>query len=126
MRIFSKKTYNGIFRPAFTLLEVMLALSIVSISLLAVVKAFSFIGQSYAMVSNRSEATMLLEKKIFELTHGLDTSDGVFNFPFEKYKWKKDEVKRVNSAVSRVRYAVSWKENSKEKGIEIFTYEKKP
>ncbi len=86
-------------KKGFTLLEIMIAMAILSISLLAL---YSSMGNSLRIsgqAETTGEATQLARKKMTEIMMSLDEDiargafpeekeeQGTFDKPFEKYKW---------------------------------------
>ena len=109
----------------YTLLEIMLALSIISIALLTIIHSFSLIARSKAAAINYTKASLLLEAKLHDLkTNGFNqrSRQGVFNSPFERFSWQADSEIIPAGGLRRVLLVISWREGEQDKELQIVTY----
>ncbi len=78
-------------QKGFVLLELILALSVVSVSLLVLMQAFSLIAYSQTAVFRHTQAYYLLHRKMHELRkedRSVFSREDTFDPPFERYRWK--------------------------------------
>jgi len=110
-------------KTSFTLLEVILCVSIVSIGLVTLVGGFSLIAQANATVSNYTKAMFLIQGKIADIEReGLSISqEGVFDDPFQKFSWTLEKGSFVSGKVRLITLSLNWKEQARSKNITITT-----
>ena len=112
-------------KPGFTLLEVVLALAIVSIAFLALGQSFSMIAQAKITSLNHAKALFLLQERLSQARlQGLDKlpEEGVFSEPFEKFSWGIDKKRAAPSGLSKASVGVSWKKGRGKKELTAGTY----
>ncbi|MBN3039512.1 MAG: prepilin-type N-terminal cleavage/methylation domain-containing protein [Candidatus Omnitrophica bacterium] len=109
-------------RKSFTLLEVMLALSIVSVCLITVLRAYTMIVKAQASSINYTNAMYLCKQKLSELRI-LDPAtiakEGGFNEPFEKFSYKLAIKKGSFNDSSGVDLSIFWQEESQKKEYKV-------
>jgi type II secretion system protein I len=108
----------------FTLLEVLLSLSIISISLLVIINCFSQAVSAKKSVLNYTQAMFLADEKIAELKNGSLSEiakQGNFDPPYEKFKWDIDAISTNYRNLAKVDLTVSWFQQGREKNIEVST-----
>ena len=106
----------------FTLLEVMIALAIVSIALIALLG----LSQRNILTSERMQqmtrATLLAKQKMAEIEHGiqsgLDANKGSFPSPNQQFNWRVRYTPTPLSGVKQIDLSVLWGE---EKDNELVT-----
>ncbi len=111
-------------RRGFTLLEVMLSLSIISISLMVIIHSFSNAIAAKASVSNYTKAMFLAQEKLFDLNNSslrkID-NQGVFAVPFEKFKWQISADRTHFSNLAKVDLSIQWRQRGKSKSVIMST-----
>ncbi|MCK5214226.1 MAG: prepilin-type N-terminal cleavage/methylation domain-containing protein [Candidatus Omnitrophica bacterium] len=112
----------------FTLLEVMLSLSIVSIALVFILRSFIKFADSQATLTQYTKGCYLLDKKLAEIKSkpiGAFPKSGQFTKPFEAYNWEIDS-QGMASTLNRVKLTVSWQKNNGVRSIDVTTIYPEP
>ena len=112
-------------KAGFTLLEVMFALSLVSISFLILINSFSLVAKSYTRAANYTKAMFLLKKKLYSLKtqeFSSDDREGIFNAPFERFNWRLNKEAASLQDLTKIALSVYWTEEAKTRELEIITY----
>ncbi|MCP4650985.1 MAG: type II secretion system protein [PVC group bacterium] len=115
-------------RSGFTLLELMLALSIVSISLVVVINSFSIIVRAKTSVANHTKAMFLAEQKLFDLKIEKKEerkTEGIFDAPLDNFHWLVETESALFEGLEKISLSVSWKEHNHNKKIRTTTYLKR-
>jgi len=113
----------------FTLLETLVALSILAISLGVIYQIFGTSLRNMQYAKEYSHAQMFSESKLSELGKGIPVKEGSFEGDFnQKYTWKMN-IKPLSSISEndvvlkfRVNFTVLWNSNRGQRSIEITTY----
>ena len=108
---------------SFTLLEAVFVLTIVSISLLTLIKSFSLIAQADSTIKDYTQAMFLLKSKLCELKikgFGNSRKEGRFNTPFDKFYWHLNR-EDLSADTAKVDLSVFWGRGSRERKLKIFT-----
>lgn len=93
----------------FTFIEVVVALTIISIGLTLALQAYSYVLNSSSLARTVSIATILAESKSAEIENGLeDGGDGNFEGEFSGFHWEKGVS--GNEADEGSLVEVTWKE----------------
>jgi len=112
-------------QKGFVLLELILALSIVSASLLVLMQAFSLIAYSQNAVYHHTQAYYLLHQKIHEL-RTVDRSvllrEDTFDAPFERYRWTAKMDPDGGTELRKVHLTVLWEEEKGTNKISAVTF----
>lgn len=109
----------------FTLLEVLVSLSILAIGLIAVVRSFSCTIQAGDLSRGLTKAYLLAEGKISELETipqdilGIKRGDFVKDHP--GYRWETEVSSTRNLNIQEAAVRVLWQEGEKEERIELLT-----
>ena len=106
----------------FTLLEIMIALAVLSVALVALLKSG---GENLSLLYESNTLTtvsMLARQKLSELesTFGSSTAmEGDFGEKFPEYRWKADIVPTPSALgnARKLRITVSWVEGKREKNF---------
>lgn len=109
----------------FTLLEVMLAVSIASVALIAVINSFSLIVRAKTATSNYTKALFLLEEKIFDLReYGFqeDNREGNFEAPNQRFFWDLSSEVISSVGLRKVEVTIFWQEANRKKELRVLTY----
>jgi len=112
------------YQSGFMLLEVMLALSILSISLIAIMSAFSTIVRSNSVVSNYTKAMFLLDNKLHWISVQAPKkvlTDGTFDDPFGDFRWHVDQKATAYTDVKKVSLSILWIERGTTKKVSATT-----
>jgi type II secretion system protein I len=127
-----KKTPNSELRapnaPGFTFLEVMVAVSIMAMVLVALLGLQSRSMQDVMLAEHITKATMLAKRMMVESTKIKPRlpleEDGVFpEEEFKDYSWKESVSPTPLIQIMEVRIAVLWKEGTREESVELVSYE---
>jgi len=113
----------------FTLLEVILTVSILSIALIVVIQSFSLILRSQKSLSNYTKAMFLIEKKLFDLQiDGIEKTKrtGDFKSPYDDFSWQLKITSTESSSLNKTFLSIFWQEQNNRKQIEIATYIRTP
>ncbi len=108
----------------FTLLEVMLSLSIISISLMVIIHSFSLAISVKNSVNNYSKAIFLSEKKLSEIKlSGSDKmeNNGKFLEPFERFNWQIKADRTNFSDLAKIDLIIEWTQQGKLKNFQVST-----
>ena len=110
-------------KKSFTLLEVILCVSIVSIGLVTLVGGFSLIAKADAALSNYTKAMFLVQSKIADIEReGVrDDEGGAFDDPFQKFSWGLEKGSLISAKTRLVTLRVDWQEQARSKNITITT-----
>lgn len=117
-------TANG--KKGFTLIEVMIALSILSIALVVLLglrnQGITLAARSRHII----EATLLARQKVTEVSAEgfpeLGEKKGDFGIDFPQYTWRQDVVQTPFNVVREIMLEVLWKENNREISLAVTTY----
>ena len=93
------------------LLELILALSVVSVSLLVLMQAFSLIAYSQNTVFHHTQAYYLLHRKMHELRsedRSVLSREDTFDSPFEQYHWKARLGPEKDGNLRKAELTVMW------------------
>ncbi len=114
------------YKNGFTLIEVMIALSILSIALVVLLglrnQGITLAARSRHII----EATLLARQKVTEVSAEgfpeLGEKKGDFGVDFPQYTWRQDVVQTPFSVVREIMLEVLWKENNRELRLGVTTY----
>jgi general secretion pathway protein I len=95
---------------AFTLIEVMIALAIISIALVGLLGLMTRSLAVHDRLQRITQATLLAQHKMAEVVGGaeLNADQGSFSEPFELYNWQIDYADTPLSSVTMVSVTVDW------------------
>ena len=112
-------------RRGFTLIEVVVALTIASLAFPALLKAFSQGVNSYSVVENKTTAYYLLRLKMgqMEMTGYPETgrTDGDFGND-SRFKWATEVADTDTDGLREVTVSITWEEKGQEKSLQLVTY----
>lgn len=117
-------------RPGFTLVEVMVATAILSFGVTMLYNAFFICIDSVTYASNRLNAGMWAQNKIWEerdallrsnMTSGTGTL-GTESFNYRNFDWQ-GSVQPVDDALMALTLTLSWKEAAKHRTFVYSTYQ---
>jgi len=106
---------NGAF-----LLEVMLALSILSIFLVTSIKMLGSMISAYTHMTSTTQAMYLLEKKAYELKASPPEdllTEGIFDEPFSRFEWTCHLDTGLYRPLKTMALTIQWKEGTQPKQI---------
>ncbi len=115
-------------RNGFTLLEVMVAVAIMSMVLVTLIGLKNSSMQNVALAEHIVTATMLAKRTMVETMaskpHLPAEDEGEFpEDEFKGYKWKKTIVATPLILIMEVHVAVLWKEGTREESVELVGYD---
>lgn len=114
----------------FTLLETLVALSVLAITLGVLYQIFGVSLRNMQHAKDYSYAQMLAESKLSEIGKGIPVTEGNYGGRIgEKYSWTMDiEPISIDQAddrlvhIFKVNFEITWPGNSKNRSIKIDTY----
>ncbi len=122
-----RKRNNEFFvgKNSFTLIEVVLTLSIVSIAVVVIMQSFLAVLDLKNSISNYTKALILIDEKMFEL-QAADISaaeqEGKFAPPYNNFFWQVKTGTGPFPALKNTILIVYWKERGNNKQIRIITF----
>ena len=109
----------------FTLLEIIVALTIAAIALPALLQAFSMGTKRQSMIENKTTALYLLKLKMSEIEMlgelEAGSEDGEFGSD-SRFQWTVDIAESDTEGLYEVTVAVNWQEMGREEVVELTTY----
>ncbi|SEA63008.1 general secretion pathway protein I [Desulfuromusa kysingii] len=112
----------------FTLLEVMIAIAIISIALISLQALNIRTIAIHERLQRITQATLLAQHKLSEvesLADGIalqDEDQGVFEEPFEQYKWQTSFTDTPLDSVRMVTVDVTWGDGEKNESVSIDSF----
>lgn len=109
----------------FTLLEIVVALTIAAIALPALLRAFSIGTKRQSMIENKTTALYLLKLKMSEtemlgeLEVGSEEGDFGSN---SRFQWSTDIAQSDTEGLYEVTVSVNWQEMGREEVVELTTF----
>lgn len=116
---------------AFSLLEVIITVAILSTAIVFIFQAFTTVLASSKFSQNITHACLLAEEKLLDIeqrqkesTALLDPDSGIQRIGVQDFKWDFVRSQLPNSNLIEVTFTVSWQENvrKKEYSIKFLTY----
>jgi type II secretion system protein I len=112
-------------KHGFTLIEVVVALTIASLAFPALLKAFSQGVNTYSVIENRTTAYYLLRLKMgqVEMTGYPETgkTDGDFGND-SLFKWSTEVIDTDTEGLREINVVITWEEKGQEKSLQLSTY----
>ena len=109
----------------FTLLEIIVALTIAAIALPALLQAFSQGTKNQSLIENRTTALYLLKLKMGEIEMlgeiEAGSEDGEFGSN-SRFQWTSDITESDIEGLYEVIVTVSWQERGRDEAVELATY----
>lgn len=112
----------------FTLLEVMIAVAIISIALISLQALNNRTITTHGLLQRVTQATLLAQYKISEVESSSEStllqeaSEGVFEEPFEQYSWQTRFAETPLASVRMVTVDVMWGDKEKNEFISIDSF----
>ncbi len=112
-------------QQGFTLLEIIVALTIAAIALPALLQAFSQGTKNQSLIENRTTALYLLKLKMGEIEMlgeiEVGSEDGEFGSN-SWFQWTSDITESDTDGLYEVTVTVNWQERGQEETVELTTY----
>ncbi len=113
-------------KKGFTLIEIMVALSVLSISLVVLLglrnRGISLAEKSRHII----EATLLARQKTTEISAqgfaGLGEEKGDFGDESPQYSWRQTVIQTPVQEIRELLVQIVWKENNREETVDVTTY----
>lgn len=109
----------------FTLLEIVVALTIAAIALPALLRAFSQGTKNQALIENRTTAIYLLKLRMSEIEMlgnlEVGSEEGEFGTN-SRFSWVSDISETDTDGLYEVTVTVNWQERGQQKSVELTTY----
>ena len=125
MKYFCRHTRNSDNQRGFTLLEIVVALTIASIALPVLLRAFSEGTKKHSLIENKTTALYLLKLKMSEIEMLGELEVGSEEDEFgsnSRFQWTSDIAESDTEGLYEVTVAVSWQERGQDKSVELTTY----
>lgn len=108
----------------FTLLEVMIALAIIATVLVALLGLQARTINLGERQQNVTRATLLAQEKMneLELNIGSRGNDGIFDTPFDQFRWQVEYNPTPLATVSEVTVTVSWGETGSNEDVSLTSF----
>ena len=122
------RQHNGVrsSRSGFSLLEVMIALAIVSIALMSLLSLGNRSIGVHDRLQRITQATLLAQHKMAETeTAGTGQSQataGIFAEPFEMYRWRLEYTGTPLPSVTQVTVTVAWGDEDRNEAVSIDSF----
>lgn len=100
---------------AFTLVEALIAVAILSTAIIFVFKSFTTLLSSVRFSQNLNMACFLAEEKMWEAESGLEPGQGVEKIQGKDFKWRYVLGKMDDSDLIEMDCSIFWQENGREK-----------
>lgn len=114
------------FNAGFTLLEVMVALAIVSVALVSLLSLGNRTIATHARLQKLTRATLLAQQRmaVTEVDARLGRLDqnrqaGIFAEPFSEYRWRLEFAETPLPSVKTVTVTVTWGEEAKHESVSL-------
>ncbi|MEW6618814.1 MAG: prepilin-type N-terminal cleavage/methylation domain-containing protein [bacterium] len=118
-KIFLKAKRNN----GFTLIEVIVAITIFAVSVLAILNLFSTILKSTTQIRHYTIGLILAQSKMAEIKSGLEIeSAGIFKEDDIEYEWSVHTNPTEIKNIEEIRLQVTWKGQKAKKNIELVGY----
>lgn len=118
------KTYRSGQR-GFTLLEIIVALTIAAIALPPLLQAFSQGTKNQSLIENKTTALYLLKLKMGEIEMlgeiEAGSEDGEFGSD-SRFQWSSDIAESDTEGLYEVTVTVNWQERGHDEAVELMTY----
>lgn len=116
----------------FTLLEVMIALAIVSVALVSLLSLANRSIGVQARLERLTQATLLAQRKMGDVEAAAQTetvatqaTEGSFEPPFEDYRWRLAFEETPLAEVRKVTVVVAWGDEGRNERVEIDSFLKR-
>lgn len=109
----------------FTLVEVMVSVTILAICLVLILNSFVISTRAIELSDDFFRSTLLFENKLYEMCNAeLDEGfqDGVFSDFGNRFSWKLHIVKLEELPIKETELEISWDQGSKKKSVSALTY----
>jgi general secretion pathway protein I len=116
-------------RQGFTLLEVMVALAIISIALVSLLALGNRSIATHARLQKLTQATLLAQQKM--ATAEVDArlgrleknrQEGAFSAPFTAYRWRLEFADTPLPSIKTVTVTVTWGEEEKNESVDLTSF----
>ena len=115
---------------AFTLLEIMVALAIIGIAMVALLSLGNRSIGVHDRLQHLTQATLLAQQKMseseLEARRGgvaqLAAGEGVFTEPFTDYRWRIEIINTPLPAVQQVTVTVLWGDEDRNEGVDVTSF----
>jgi general secretion pathway protein I len=115
---------------AFTLLEIMVALAIIGIAMVALLSLGNRSIGVHDRLQHLTQATLLAQQKMseseLEARRGgvaqLVDGEGVFTEPFADYRWRIEIISTPLPAVQQVTITVLWGDEDRNEGVDVTSF----
>jgi general secretion pathway protein I len=113
----------------FTLLEVMIALAIVAIALVTLLGLANRSVGVHGRLQKMTQATLLAQSKVAEIEsrarqqeRPLESLEGVFDPPFEGFRWRVEFGQTPLASVSSMTVTVVWGDAARNEAVDLTSF----
>lgn len=107
----------------FTLIEVMVAITIFAISAIVIINLFSKSINSIADIRNYTIGLILAQSKMAEIQSGMETElEGIFEEGDVEYEWSVQTNETQFERIEEIQLKVLWEGRKRWKSIELIGY----
>ena len=111
---------------AFSLLEMLVAVTIFSIAIVAIIEGIATSSRGQIWIEDQSRAVMLAQNIMEEMEYvgeyRLGNDSGQFEGDDSRYSWATEIVDGEEQGLFEVRVAVSWMEGEAQRDFQLITY----
>ncbi|NJC87981.1 MAG: type II secretion system protein GspI [Desulfuromonas sp.] len=122
-------TTGGLWAKGFTLLEVMVALAIVSVALVSLLSLGNRSVAAQTRLQRLTHATLLAQQKMAETEVNSrrgklerTLQQGTFAVPYEGYRWRLEFAETPLPAVMLVTVTVAWGDEKKNEAVDVSSF----
>jgi len=118
------------FRPrAFSLLETLVAVTIFSVAIVAIIEGIAASTRTQAWIESQSRATMLAQNVMEEIEYVgellVGSDSGQFADEDSRYNWSSEVLESDQEGLYEVHVVVSWTEGEAQRDFQLVTYFRK-
>jgi type II secretion system protein I len=110
-------------KQGFTLIEVMVAMTIIAVSLIVIINLFSKTLRASNQLRNYTIGLILAQSKMAQIKTHLETElEGIFQEDDVKYEWLVNTYKTEFEGIEKIQLIILWEGRKGKKSIELIGY----
>ncbi|MEW6096914.1 MAG: prepilin-type N-terminal cleavage/methylation domain-containing protein [bacterium] len=107
----------------FTLIEVMVAITIFAVSVIVIINLFSKTIMASSDIRNYTIGLILAQSKMVQIKTGMETElEGIFEEGDVEYKWVVQTNKSEFEGIEEIQLQIFWEGRKEKKNIELIGY----
>ena len=125
LKCFCHRIKPGADQRGFTLLEIVVALTIAAIALPALLRVFSEGTRQHSLIENKTTALYLLKLKMseIEMMEALEAGSEEGDFGTDsKFTWNSEIAETDTEGLYQITVTINWQERGYEESVELTTY----